>query len=113
MTALIEDIIKQCFWDYNYTVDKVKDIIENGTTERQIYLLKKIIANYKNHYIVIKIFPAERLKELIRELPIDTFKNEFQNKRVMVLRNIILGENNIPEKLRWDRSSGIPRQSNL
>lgn len=97
----LSEIIKDCFWDYNYNIEDIEIIINNGKIEEKLYLLKKIIINHRKFFKAVKIFSKNELKELLIKIPNGCFKYEFQNIRLLSLKNYYLGEENAPKRLRW------------
>ncbi|KJR40645.1 hypothetical protein MCHI_003462 [Candidatus Magnetoovum chiemensis] len=97
----LNDIIKQCFWDYNYTVKDIENIVISAAENEKLYLLKKIIVNHKDFFRAVRIFNENELKALLLNIPNGCFKYEYQNVRLMSLRNYYLGEENAPKRLRW------------
>ncbi|MBF0242738.1 MAG: hypothetical protein HQK64_09740 [Desulfamplus sp.] len=101
LNTLLNEILQQCFWDYSYTAQDIDNIIKSGTKDEKLYLLKKIILNYKEVFKAVKIFDKDELQELLSEIPNGCFRYEFQNTRLMALRNHYLGEEYAPKRLRW------------
>ncbi|MBF0103361.1 MAG: hypothetical protein HQK77_20870 [Desulfobacterales bacterium] len=99
--TLLNNIIMHCFWDYNYSVQDIENIIVNGTKQEKVYVLKKIICNSNEFFNAVSLFNKNELKELLTSLPNGSFKYEFQNIRLMALRNYYFGEENAPKRLRW------------
>ncbi|MBF0119028.1 MAG: hypothetical protein HQK79_09340 [Desulfobacterales bacterium] len=97
----LNDILSQCFWDYDYSIKDIEDIILSGTKTEKLYLFKKIIINHKFFFKAVKIFSENELKEMLAKIPNGFFKYEFQNIRLISLRNYYLGEENAPKRLRW------------
>jgi hypothetical protein len=97
----IRDILNQCFWDYNYKIEDIENIIATGKMEQKLYLLKKIIANHNFYFKAAQVFPAAELTQLLANIPDQAFRHEFQNIRLTSLKNYFLGEKNAPERLRW------------
>ncbi|SLM28191.1 hypothetical protein MTBBW1_1270041 [Desulfamplus magnetovallimortis] len=101
-TNILNTVIKECFWDYDYTTKDIENIIYGNQKDEKLYLLKKIILNSSDFFRVAKrLFKENDLKELLEKIPYGCFKHEFQNTRVAALRNHYLGETNAPERLRW------------
>lgn len=101
----INTIIKDCFWDYDYTVEDINKIISGNNKEQKVYLLKKIITNSTDFFrLAKKMFERTELENILKQIPYGSFKYEFQNIRIAALRNFYLGENNAPKRLRWPLS---------
>ena len=99
---VLEKIIKECYWDYNITVDDLIEKINSSDMREKSKLFSKIIENSTDRVFSLRIFNKEELRELF-----DQYRNTFNIKRiernVLALRNIFLGEKNQIKGLEWKK----------
>jgi len=100
MKDIIQNIIKECYWDYNISEDYIIDVIESDDSRLKQKLFSKIIYNSSDRLKGLRIFKKDDLRVLF-----DTFNPAYQDKfikrHVLVLRNILLNEKNKIEGLEW------------
>jgi len=97
----IETIIKECFWDYDFSENDISNILENGSEKEKIFIFSKILENSCNVLKALKIFNDIELSELLRLYKVPKFNSDFLNKRYKIIKYLILKESvDIPE-LKW------------
>ncbi len=99
---IAEKIVKDCYWDYNFTADSVIDIAGKGSWREKKKLFSKIMHNSTDPYMSLKVFDENDLKGLF-----DSFGTEFNEKYVgmmtLAMRNIIFNEKNAVKGLQWTK----------
>jgi len=94
----IENILKKCFWDYDFTEDDIIKIVnEEGKTKMKKFLFEKILINSDDVINDLKIFKKEDLVYYLKNFKVPKFNHEFINTRYLILKNYFLNEKvNIP-----------------
>jgi len=101
-TEIITDIIKECYWDYNISESDILNIIDSEDIRLKQKLFAKIIYNSKDKLRGLQVFKSGDLKELFNSIS-PVYQEKYITKHLLVLRNILLNENNKIESLEWKR----------
>jgi|ADurb_Total_1213_FD_contig_21_1506442_length_1082_multi_7_in_0_out_0_1 hypothetical protein len=91
-----EKIIKECFWDYSMTPQKIDAIVHSDDKRLKQKLFTKIMHNATDKLAAVMIFKDEDIKELLDAA-------DKTNDDIKLLRNILLNETNMIERLRWKK----------
>ena len=99
----IQNIIKDCFWDSKITVEEIENIAKSDDMRLKQKLFSKIIYNSTDKARTLYLlFDRETLQKLF-----DSFSVSYNQKHierfVLILRNILLQENNYIESLAWKK----------
>ena len=99
----IQNIIKDCFWDSKITAEEIENIVKSDDMRLKQKLFSKIIYNSTDKARTLYLlFDRETLQELF-----DSFSVSYNQKHierfVLILRNILLQENNYIESLAWKK----------
>ncbi len=99
----IQNIIKDCFWDSKITVEEIENIAKSDDMRLKQKLFSKIIYNSTDKAKTLYLlFDRETLQKLF-----DSFSVSYNQKHierfVLILRNILLQENNYIESLAWKK----------
>jgi hypothetical protein len=86
-----ERIVKECFWDYDMSVEDLKSIQHSDDKEAKRKLFSKIIYNSKDKLSDLMMFKKEELREFFEEFK-PTYNEKYITKHVLVLRSLLLGE---------------------
>jgi hypothetical protein len=95
-------LIKECFWDYNLTVQDIFDMAKSDNSRLQKKLFDKIIYNSSDKSRALKAFNPDDLKKLFEQFTPSQNLN-FINKIIPALRNILLNEKNVIPSLKWKK----------
>jgi hypothetical protein len=98
----ITNIIKECYWDYNITENDILKIIDSDDIRLKQKLFTKIVYNSKDKLKGLQIFKSTDLKELFNSMS-PVYREKYIKKHILVLRNILLNENNKIESLEWKK----------
>ncbi len=83
--AMVKDtlsrIIKECFWDYDFSAEDIERIVRKGSYKEKMFLFQKILANSTNILKDLRIFSKEELKELFKNYRVPQFNREFLQNR--------------------------------
>jgi hypothetical protein len=96
-------IIKDCFWDYNIDENDISEILNSDDLRRKQKLFSKIIYNSTDKARTLKIlFDKETLQQLFATFTA-SYNKKYIDKYILVLKNILLDENNYIESLAWKK----------
>ena len=99
----IERILTECLWDYDFSKEKILNIVNKGNKREKIFLLEKIFVNSSNVLCDIEIFPKKDISGFLENYKVPKFNFAFLNRRFKILKFLILKQNvDIPE-LRWKK----------
>ncbi len=100
--SIIDEIIKDCYWDYNISSDDIKSIIESHNFRMKKKLFSRIMYNSRDRLKSLSIFDKEELKELFDSFSA-SYNKRYINRQIKILRNILFGENNYISGLEWKK----------
>lgn len=96
-------LIKDCFWDYNISEADIHKILESSDWRKKEKLFSKIIYNSTDKARTLQaLFDKETLTKLFSKFTV-TYNDKYIYRYILVLKNIILGENNHIESLAWKK----------
>ena len=102
---VLEKIIEECFWEYRFTPKDLMEIALGDDEWKQRFLFGKIFENSTDILKALRVFPDKTLFRFVREQKVPSFKREFLERRLKILKFHFLKEKvSIPE-LEW-RISG-------
>jgi len=97
----LDKVIKECYWDYNISADELQAIIHSDNKDAKIKLFEKIVYNSSDKLGVLKeLFSRSELREFLLKFK-PTYNQKYINRKVLLVKNILLGENNRIEALEW------------
>ncbi len=96
-----ERILKDCFWDYNFTHDEIKKLATSENLRENSFLFQKILLNSTNMLNSLKIFDIDRLKRLIVEYKVPTFNQKYIFKRKNIAEAYFLDKPILVNELKW------------
>ncbi len=73
---ILDNIIKDCFWDLDFTDKDLADIINSKDIKKK-FLFDKILLNSTNLFIDLKIFNSDDLKILIEKFEVPNFNYDY------------------------------------
>jgi hypothetical protein len=98
---LYERIIKESFWDYNFTVYEIKEICQSNNLKNKKFVFEKILKNSTEILIDITIFTENDIIKLLKEFKPPKFNYDFINRRFKILKRLILKEEVEIMELSW------------
>ena len=102
-TDIYSQLMKDCFWDYDVTENFLEDIVRSRDFRQKQILFSKIIYNSTDKARTLQfLFSKETLQELFSEFN-PTYNHKYISRYILILRNILLGENNFIEGLEWKK----------
>ena len=98
---LIKNILKDCFWEYNFNEEEIISLAKSQDRQEQIFLFSKILENAKELLKSMKIFDKSVLEILIVSYAIPTFRHEYISRRINILEYYFLGKPLTINELKW------------
>jgi len=101
MCIQINRMLKECFWEYDFTYDDIMQIIEGSDWRKKSFLFEKILLNSTKMIKDLKIFKHSDLKKLIENYKIPQFNKEYIFKRKNIAEVYFLGKELLVNELKW------------
>lgn len=95
-------ILKDCFWEYNFSADDIRRMVKEGTFEEKKFLYQKIMENSTRMIQALKLFPRDELYTLHREWKVPRHNHHYLARRKNIAGYLLFEEPlEIPE-LKWN-----------
>jgi hypothetical protein len=78
---MIKDILKDCFWEYDFSEDDIKKLANSDNFQEKSFLFQKILLNSRSFLKELKIFDRNDLKILLENFKVPEFNKEYIFKR--------------------------------
>lgn len=98
---LITNILKDCFWEYNFNEDEIISLAKSPNRQEQLFLFSKILENAKQLIKSIKIFSKSDLEMMIASYTIPTFNHNYISRRINILEYYFLDKPLTITELKW------------
>lgn len=98
---VLDNIIKDCFWDLTFTDRDIIDIVNSKDIKSKSFLFNKIILNSTNLFMDLKIFCSNDLKILIEKFEIPEFNYEYIFRRKNIVEVYFLDKPLLIDELKW------------
>lgn len=98
---IIEQIIKDCFWDMDFNIDEVSNIIYGNDFRAKAFLFDKVLLNSTKLFKSLKIFYKEDLEKLIKDYKLPDFNKNIAKRRLNLAEAYFLDEPLTIEELTW------------
>jgi len=102
MKDILNNIIKDCYWDYNIDIQKLEDILKTREEQSLKKLFNKIIYNSKDPLLALSIFTKDELKRFFKDFKI-TYNKKYIDRRCKILKFLLLGEKSYIRGLEWKK----------
>ena len=99
---VLDKIIEECYWDYNITKDDLKQILISDDKRDIKKVFSKIIYNSKDKLLSLKLFSQQQLVEFFNDFKV-TYNEKYISKHVLILKTLLLGEENYIKSLEWKK----------
>lgn len=99
---IIENILKECFWDMFFTVKEIDAILNGDDFRKKAFLFDKILLNSTNLFSSLNLFQKKDLEKLITKYKIPSFNRDTAERRLNLTQVYFL---NLPltiKELRWN-----------
>jgi len=100
---IYERIIKESFWDYNFSVNDLINICDSNDYKSKKFLFDKILKNSSDVLIDLNIFSESDKIKLLKDFIPPKFNYDFINRRFKVLKRLILKEDVDIWELSWTK----------
>ncbi|CAA6804811.1 MAG: Unknown protein [uncultured Sulfurovum sp.] len=97
----IQNILRDCFWEYNFNEDGLISLAKSKDRQEQIFLFTKILENAKELLKSMKIFDKSELKTLIESYKLPSFKHDYMARRLNMLEYYFLDKPLTINELKW------------
>jgi len=101
MDELANEIIEDCFWEYDFTGNDIYQMAKSSDMERKKFLFSKILENSTNLIKSMKIFGKNDLRSLVESYKIPSFNQEFLKRRINILEYYFLDKPLKITELQW------------
>jgi hypothetical protein len=98
---LVDKIIKDCFWEYDFLKEDIYNMANGTDINAKKFLFSKILANSTDMIKSMKIFSKDDLKELIESYKVPSFNSEFIKRRLNMLEFYFLDKELKVTELKW------------
>jgi hypothetical protein len=99
---IYEKIIKDCYWDYRITQEEIKAVAESDDLRLTMKLFSKIINHSTDRILALSVFSKDDVKYLLLNFK-QHYNAEFIERRLLLLRNVLLGEHNFIRGAEWKK----------
>ncbi len=97
----LTNIIKECFWEYNFTEDDIIALAKSQNRQEQMFLFTKILENAIELIKSMKIFDKNDLEYLIESYTLPTFKRDYIARRLNIIEYYFLDKPLTINELKW------------
>jgi len=97
----ITNILKECFWEYNFTEEDIISIAKSQNRQEQMFLFTKILENAIELIKSMKIFNKEDLERLIDSYTLPTFKRDYMTRKLNIIEYYFLDKPLTINELKW------------
>jgi type III secretory pathway component EscR len=98
---IVDEILKDCFWEYNFSKDDIYKLAKDTNKDKKEFLFSKILSNSTNLIKSMKIFKKDDLIELINSYKLPRFNQEFLKRRLNMLEFYFLDKPLEIDELKW------------
>jgi len=97
----IKNILKDCFWEYNFNENDIILLAKSQNKQEQMFLFTKILENAKELLKSMKIFDESDLKRLIESYTLPSFKHDYMARRLNIVEYFFLDKPLTINELKW------------
>jgi len=97
----IKNILKDCFWEYNFNENDIISLAKSQNKQEQMFLFTKILENAKELLKSMKIFDKSDLKRLIESYTLPSFKHDYMARRLNIVEYYFLDKPLTINELKW------------
>jgi len=94
-------ILKECFWDYDYSPDELRELAASADEKERAFLFEKILLNSSHLFGDLKIFEDRLLRTLIQEYRVPSFNQDYAFKRKNMAEVYFLNKPVLVNELKW------------
>jgi len=97
----IKNILKECFWEYNFNENDIISLAKSQDKQEQMFLFTKILENAKELLKSMKIFDGSVLKRLVESYTLPSFRHEYMARRLNIVEYYFLDKPLTINELKW------------
>ena len=101
ITEIYEQILKDCFWEYKFDEEKIRNLSTSSDFGEKKFLFGKILVNSTEVLSALGIFKFNDLKKLIEDFKVPEFNHDFIFKRKNMAEVFFLDKPLLIEELQW------------
>lgn len=94
-------IVKECFWDMNYSEKDIEKILNGSDSVYRKLLFDKILGNSTRMLYDLKVFPINELAIFLEETRIPRFNGEYLSRRKNIAEVFFLNKPLKIVELKW------------
>ena len=98
---IIEQIIKDCFWDMDFSIEEIDKIVNGEDFRKKAFLFDKILLNNTKLFAALSVFNKNDLERLIKEYKIPAFNKNIAKRRLNLAEAYFLDDPLTIEELSW------------
>ena len=96
-----EQILKECFWEYDFTKEDIKRLAHSDKKEEKLFLFQKILLNSTSLLQSMKIFDIETIREMTLNYKIPKFNQDYIKKRKNMIEIYFLDMPPTVNEFKW------------
>jgi len=96
-----ERLIKDCFWEYNFTEKDIKKLFNSSNFKEKQFLYEKILLNSSELLNDLSLFDRNELKMLSENYTIPTFNQDYISRRQNIVQYFFLDKPLLIDELKW------------
>ncbi|MBC8257276.1 MAG: hypothetical protein H8E85_08215 [Candidatus Marinimicrobia bacterium] len=100
-SEIYEQILKDCFWEYKFDEEKLRNLSKSSDFAEKKFLFGKILVNSTEFLSALGIFQVDDLKTLIEEFKVPEFNHDFIFRRKNMAEVYFLDKPLLIEELKW------------
>ena len=100
-SEIYEQILKDCFWEYKFNEEKIRNLSKSSDFAEKKFLFEKILVNSTEVLSALGIFKFNDLKKLIEDFKVPEFNHDFIFKRKNMAEVFFLDKPLLIEELQW------------
>ena len=98
---IIEQIIKDCFWDMDFSIEEIDKIVNGEDFRKKAFLFDKILLNNTKLFAALSVFNKNDLERLIKEYKIPAFNKNIAKRRLNLAETYFFDKPLTIEELSW------------
>lgn len=96
-----EKLIKDCFWEYDFTSEEIDTLLKEGSFKEKQFLFEKILANSTQLLRDMELFDKETLQKLLETYSVPRFNYDFLHRRKNILEYYFFDKPLTIDELKW------------
>lgn len=97
----LKRVIKECFWDMNFTQKDIENILVSDDFSQKNFLFRKILLNSSRVLSDLKLFKKQELKSMLENFRVPKFNSEYIFRRHNIAEVYFLDKPLLIDELKW------------